>query len=169
MENLIFLLTASLVLYKSSKKPRKTFIGDTNCSVNFSPDAVFDFTQSEEGDQLYFAEYTEKSAGYGVLFAKVNAKLPLEEAQEVMTVYLNRLRKPFNALYNTGVDLCQSWSKEDDCIKMVDYWQDEDNLDWKVKGYTDGEIIAVLYVKNINEITVEKQDEFLDSFCMDKW
>ena len=131
-------------------------IGDTNCSVNFSPDAVFDFTESEEGDQLYFAEY------------KVHSTLPLEEAQEVMGTYLNRLRKPFNALYNTGVDLCQTWDKDDTSIKMVDYWQDEDNLDWKVKGYTDGEFIAVLYVKNINEITVEKQDEFLDSFCMGK-
>lgn len=168
MENLIFLLTASLVLYKSSKKPRKTFIGDTNCSVHFSPDAVFDFTQSEEGDQLYFAEYTEKSVGYGVLCARVHSILPLDEAQDVMNSYLNRLRKPFNALYNTGVDLCQTWNKEDGSIQMVDYWQDEDNLDWKVKGYTNGEIIAVLYVKNINEITVEKQDEFLDSFCMAK-
>ena len=143
-------------------------IGDTNCSVNFSPDAVFDFTESEEGDQLYFAEYTEKNVSYGVLCAKVHSTLPLEEAQEVMGTYLNRLRKPFNALYNTGVDLCQTWDKDDTSIKMVDYWQDEDNLDWKVKGYTDGEFIAVLYVKNINEITVEKQDEFLDSFCMGK-
>jgi hypothetical protein len=51
---------------------------------------------------------------------------------------------------------------------MVDYWQDEEGLDWKVKGYTDGRIIAVLYVKNINDISVEKQDKFLDSFCFSK-
>jgi hypothetical protein len=50
---------------------------------------------------------------------------------------------------------------------VVDYWQDEDEMDWKVKGYTDGQIIAVLYVKNINQSTVEQQDLFLDSFSMD--
>jgi hypothetical protein len=168
MENLVFLLTASLVLYQSSKKPRRMFIGDTNCSVVFSPEAEFDFTTSKDGDQMYFAEHTEKNIAYGVLCAQVNSPLPVEEAQAVMVSFLNRLQKPFNALYSTGVDLCQSWSLEKDQIKMVDYWQDEDGLDWKVKGYTDGRIIAVLYVKNINEISVEKQDKFLDSFCFSK-
>ena len=168
MEDLIFLLTASLVIYKSSKTSRRTIIGDTNCSVFFPADAEFDFTQTEEGDQLYFAEHTNKKVSYGVLCARLSEKLPLEEAQDVMTTYLNRLHKPFNALYNTGLDLCQNWKQDDDCVKMIDYWQDEDNLDWKVKGYTDGQNIAVLYVKNINEIAVDKQDEFLDSFCFSK-
>ena len=68
----------------------------------------------------------------------------------------------------TGIDLCQNWVHGDDCIRLVDYWQDEDSVDWKVKGYTDGHTIAVLYVKNINEISVEKQDEFLDSFSIAK-
>jgi hypothetical protein len=36
-----------------------------------------------------------------------------------------------------------------------------------VKGYSDGEIIAVLYVKNISKSTVEQQDAFFDSFSMD--
>ena len=168
MENLIFLLTASLVIYKSSKVSRRTVIGDTNCSVLFPANAEFDFTQTEEGDQMYFSEHTEKKVSYGVLCAQLSEKLPLDEAQDVITTYLNRLHKPFNALHNTGLDLCQSFSQNDDCVRMIDYWQDENNLDWKVKGYTDGQTIAVLYVKNINEISVDKQDEFLDSFCFDQ-
>ncbi len=168
MENLIFLLTASLVLYQSSKKPRKTIIGDTHCSVLFPSEAVFEFTQSDEGDQLYFSEYTSQNVSYGVVCGRLNSKLALEEAQDVMTVYLNRLRRPFQALYNTGIDLCRDWNHSKDWVKMVDYWQDENNLDWKVKGYTDGQIVAVLYVQNINEISVEAQDEFLDSFCLEK-
>jgi hypothetical protein len=164
MENLIFLLTASLVIYKSSKKPGKTVIGDTNCSVLFAADTEFDFTQSDNGDQLYFAERTDKKIGYGILCARLGERLPLDEAKDVMTTYVNRLQKPFHALYNTGMVPCQSWRQEDDCIKMIDYWQDANKMDWKVKSYTDGQTIAVLYVKNINAIAVEKQDEFLDSF-----
>ena len=166
MENLIFLLTASLVLYKSAKKPRKIRIGDTHCSVLFSPDAEFDYTKSEDGDEMYFAEYTEKEVSYGVLCARIASPLPLDEARDVMDSYLERLHKPFHALYNTGIDLCQPLDTERNCIKMVDYWQDEDEMDWKVKGYTDGQTIAVLYVKNINQSTVEQQDLFLDSFSM---
>lgn len=168
MENLIFLLTASLVIYNSSKKPRKTIIGNTNCSVLFPADAEFDFTQTDDGDQMYYSEYTNKQVSYGVLCAHLSEKLPVVEAQEVMTTYLGRLHKPFHALYNTGIQACQSWSQEDDCIKMIDYWQDKNNMDWKVKGYTDGQTIAVLYVKNITNVSVEKQDEFLDSFCLSK-
>jgi hypothetical protein len=164
MENLIFLLTASLVLYKSSKQPRRTRIGDTNCSLLFSPDASFDFTKSKDGDQLYFSEYTEKQITYGVLCARLAEPLPMDEASEVLNNYLNRLRKPFYALYNTGADMCEYSGYKEECVKIIDYWQDEYQLDWKVKGYTDGQTIAVLYVKNITALNVEKQDEFLDSF-----
>jgi hypothetical protein len=45
-----------------------------------------------------------------------------------------------------------------------DYWQDADGIDWKAKGWTNGQTLAVLYVKNINEVPVERQDFFLDSF-----
>lgn len=165
MENLVFLLTASLVLYKSAKKPRTIIIGDTNCSLLFSPEAEFDFTQTDDGDQLYFAEYVDKKICYGVLCAQLSQPVSLEEAQDVMVTYLNRLRQPFNALYNTGVNF---YPNAQACVTMIDYWQDENQLDWKVKGYTNGKTIAVLYVKNINDIAVEKQDEFLDSFCMGK-
>ena len=44
------------------------------------------------------------------------------------------------------------------------YWQDCSKKDWKVKGYTDGKTLAVLYVKNIGHVDVKKQDLFLDSF-----
>ena len=165
MEDLIFLLTASLVLYKSPKKFRRLQIGDTGCSVHFfSIPVEFDFTETNEGDKMYFTEYEDKNIGYGILCAQLNESLTLEEAQHVMTNYLDRLHKPFNALYNTGIDYCKTWRQAENCVKLVDYWQDENGFDWKIKGYTDGKTIAVLYVKNINETPVEKQDLFLDSF-----
>jgi hypothetical protein len=163
MENLIFLLTASLVLYQSKKKFRKTFIGNTNCSVFFSAGAEFGFTKSDEGDELYFSEHTEKNSTYGILCAQLNEMLPLQEALEIMSTYLSSLQKPFSALYSTGAMISNEWEQEH-CVKLVDYWQDQEQQDWKVKGYTNGHIIAVLYVKNIGDLEVEKQDSFLDSF-----
>lgn len=164
MENLVFLLTASLVLYKSGKRPRTILIGDTNCSLHFSPEASFDFTQTDEGDQMYFSDFREKNVTYGVMCAQLAEPISLDEAREVMTTYLNRLQKPFLALYNTGIQFYPG--NQENALTMTDYWQDESQIDWKVKGYTNGKIIAVLYVQNINDISVEKQDEFLDSFCM---
>ena len=167
MENLIFLLTASLVMYQTKKKPRKLFIADTNYSLFYFPEASFEYTQSDEGDVLYFAEHQDKLVSYGVLCARLAAPLPIDEARDVMSNYMGRLHKPFHALYNTGIDLCKT-PEGAECIQLLDYWQDDNGLDWKVKGYTDGQTIAVLYVKNINELEVEKQDRFLDSFCFGK-
>jgi hypothetical protein len=168
MENLILLLTASLVLYKSSKKYKKILIGDTPCSVHFSPEASFDHTKSEDGDDLYFSEHVEKGITYGILCAQLVETLPLEEAEDVTTAYLGRLRKPFYALHSTGITPCPVYKGTSAIIRLEDYWQDQDGCDWKVKAYTDGATIAVLYVKNIAEGETEKHDAFLNSFSFGK-
>lgn len=164
MENLILLLTASLVLYKPNKRFKRVFIGNTSCSLLYAPDAEFDFYISDDDDELYFAEHTDKGIAYGVLCARLHESLPLEEAGEVMTSYLGRLRRPFNALHNTGIMPCPSWTRTGEGTRLEDYWQDEDGFDWKVKAYTDGHTIAVLYVKNIAEGETARHDEFLNSF-----
>lgn len=165
MENLIFFLAASLVLYKSSKKLRRLPIADTRTSVLFFPSPVsFNFSETEDGDKLYFFEQVEKSVTYGILCAQLKTQLTLHEAREIMTGYMTRLHKPFHALYSTGILPCKSLHQKDTCLKVVDYWQDEKGVDWKINSYTNGNIIAVLYVKNINEASVDKQDLFLDSF-----
>src|SRR5689334_8837788 len=106
MENLILLLTASLVFYKSSRKFKRSTIGDINCSVLFFPDPKFDYTGTEDGDSLYFTEHSEKFVTYGILCAKLAEPIQLDDAREVLTNYMNRLHKPFNALYSTGITNC---------------------------------------------------------------
>jgi hypothetical protein len=45
---------------------------------------------------------------------------------------------------------------------VVDYWQDADRRDWKVKGWTDGASLAVLYIKNIGSVPVLQEEKFLN-------
>jgi hypothetical protein len=162
MENLILLLTASLVWIKSSRKFKRTFLGTRGSSVEFAPDVAFEHT-CHGGDELYFSEHKEKFVTYGVLVAHLCEELDQEDARTVLTSYLNRLRKPFKAPYNTGITDCSAGT-----IAMVDYWQDEDSVDWKLKACSDGKTMAILYVKNINDAEVEKQDAFLNSFRFGK-
>jgi hypothetical protein len=162
MENLILLLTASLVWIKSSGKFKRTFIGIQGSSVEFAPGVEFEHT-THEGDELYFAEHQEKLITYGVLVAHLCHELCQEDARMVLRSYLNRLRKPFKAPHNTGIMDCSASN-----IHLVDYWQDEDSVDWKLKAYSDGKTMAILYVKNINDSEVEKQEGFLNSFRFGK-
>ena len=163
MENLLLLLTASLVwIRKSPSKFKRTLIGIRGSSVEFAEDVAFEHTR-HEGDELYFAEHQEKLITYGVLVAHLQQELCQEDARTVLSSYLNRLRKPFKAQHNTGITDCSASN-----INLVDYWQDEDCVDWKLKAYSDGKTMAVLYVKNINDSEVEKQEAFLNSFRFGK-
>jgi hypothetical protein len=168
MENLIFLLTASLVLYKSSKKPTTIVIGNTNASVQFFSDAIFECTQSDTGDALYYAEHAVQGVTYGVLCATLGAPMFFDEAHAVLRNFIGRLEQPFYVLHNTGIDVTTTTASGEYQVQMTDYWQDSDSVDWKVKGYCNGRTVAVLYVKNINEIGVSDHDKFLDSFCFGK-
>jgi hypothetical protein len=164
MENLILFLATSLVIrFSSSKRIKLQFIGDTGCSAILSTDSKLESSLTQSGDQLYFHEFKDKGVNYGMICVKMNHKYNLAEAEEMLRSYIDKLRGPFYILHNTGIHEDADWNSETSKT-IVDYWQDSYKKDWKVKGYTDGKALAVLYVKNIGHVDVKKQDLFLDSF-----
>jgi len=165
MENLMLLLATSLVVRLApNKKERNKFIGNTGCSsLVFSAHARFRKSVTESGDDLYFYEHEEAGLAYGVICVQLNQDYELQEATDLLVHYMDALKGPFYILHQTGLKKETDWNSES-TRKLVDYWQDGDLMDWKVKGYTNGKQIAVLYVKNISLVDVARQDRFLDSF-----
>lgn len=162
MENLILLLTASLVYYKSAKQIKRVRIGKTPCSVIIPASTEFHTAYTEAGDRLYFAEFNQNHSRYGVIFGVLTEQLNYEESYDLLTNYMNDLREPLYAAHNTGItDVDKRRTR---FIELEDFWQDEDGTDWEVKGYTNGKYVAVLYVRNINEATSMQQEAFLNSF-----
>jgi len=166
MENLVFLLSA-VFAYKHTTSPKKFtpyFIGKTGASVvlpsNFSG---FDRTNTSHRDTFYLGECFADKVGYGVLYIDLQDEYSIEDAETMLMYYISRLQEPFGIAHNTGIGYCISNEGMIERRKLVDYWQDDRGHDWKLKGYTNGKYIAVLYVQNISEIEVEKQDFFLDS------
>jgi hypothetical protein len=158
MENILFLLSASLAWYTKARKFQRTIVGETGSSLLFAPGAEFEAT-SNDGDTLYFSEHEEKNITYGVVIASLAEELCYDDTLVILEDYLDRLRKPYHARFNTGVVSCPSRH-----IELEDYWQDVNLVDWKVKAYSNGKTMAFLYVKNINEAEVEKQEAFFNSF-----
>ena len=164
MENLIlFLATSFVIRVSSSKRIKLQFIGDTGCSALQSSDHKLECTLTRSGDQLYFHEFKDKNVTYGIICVDMDHQYNLSEAEEMLIAYINKLRGPFYILHNTGIHDDADWNSETSKT-IVDYWQDCNKKDWKVKGYTNGKTLAVLYVKNIGHADVKKQDLFLDSF-----
>ena len=164
MENLILFLATSLVIrFSSSKRIKLQFIGDTGCSALLSSDNKLDSNLSQSGDRLYFQEFKDKGVTYGMICIQMKDEYELFVAEDMLRSYVESLRGPLYILHNTGIHDDADWNSES-TRTVVDYWQDCSKKDWKVKGYTDGKKLAVLYVKNIGHVDVKKQDLFLDSF-----
>lgn len=164
MENLILILATSLVIrFSASKKVKLQSIGNTGCSALLSSDNKLESSLTGSGDQLYFHEFKERSVTYGMICVQMSCTYNLTEAEEMLRSYMDKLRGPFYIFHNTGVHDDADWNSETSKT-IVDYWQDSSKKDWKVKGYTNGKTLAVLYVKNIGHVDVKKQDLFLDSF-----
>ena len=164
MENLIFFLATSIVIrFSSSQRIKLHPIGNTGCSALLSSATSLDSNLTQSGDRIYFHEFKDTGVTYGLICVRMNEEYKLQEAEEMLKSYVEKLRGPFYILHSTGLHDEADWNSET-TTTIVDYWQDCNKKDWKVKGYTDGKTLAVLYVKNIGHVDVKKQDLFLDSF-----
>lgn len=167
MENLLLFLATTFVLRLSStRKFKKEFIEETGFSVmQLSPYPEYSTSKTSCGDELYFNESIEDETTYGIICIHLNKPYDIGTAETLLTHYINKLKKPFHIRHNVGIQSDFDWNHES-TKAVCDYWQDAKGKDWKIKGYTNGEIMAILYVKNIAEISVAKQDLFLDSFIL---
>lgn len=165
MENLLYLLASSLMQKLSAPaKFRSYLIGNTGCSALFlSQYSSFEKIKSKTGDDLYFGEFKDNKVTYGIICVSLLDTYSLEEAEALLANYMNKLKKPFHILHSTGINSCTNWNNSN-TSSLTDYWQDVEKKDWKIKGYTDGKVLSLLYVKNIGQGDVRKQDIYLDSF-----
>lgn len=164
MENLILLIATSFLFRLSSnRKVQNQLIGTTGCSALLAAEDELEHSLTSSGDKLYFNEFREKKVTYGMICVQMSHEYSLTEAEQLLRTYIDHLKGPLYILHNTGLHEDADWNSESSKT-IVDYWQDCQKKDWKVKGYTNGKILAVLYVKNIGHADVIKQDHFLDSF-----
>jgi hypothetical protein len=164
MENLLLILATSFVLrLSSSKKIRNYRIGLSGCSTLWFNDHPFERTLTRTGDTMHFNEHAEKGVTYGIICIGLDTPYRTDESTTMLVSYLESLREPFGISHFTGITRTRDWNNPHSHT-FSDYWQDADGCDWKVKGYTNGTHLAVLYVKNISDADANRQDAFLDGF-----
>lgn len=161
MENLFMFLATSLVLRISSQKRSRYLIGSSGAScLLFTVAKKFSIKYTREGDRIYFNEYTDSKVTYGVICIDMKNLYNLGQAENILGQYINKIRKPFKISHNVSIEI----KRKPALRSATDYWQDEAGKDWKITGYTNGKIVAVLYVKNITATTVKEHDAFLNGF-----
>jgi hypothetical protein len=160
MENLFMFLASSLVLRVTSSR-LKRYIICPGCSTLLNSSAkTLHIRYTKDGDRLLFNEYTSDGVTYGVICVQLRHQVTLPKAEKILIHFMNRVRKPMHISHNFSMDVEYAGQQ----LSITDYWQDLAGLDWKVKGYANGSIISLLYVKNITDTPVKTHDTYLDGF-----
>jgi hypothetical protein len=160
MENLFLFLATSFVLRITSPRFRRYTICPGCSSLLHSENRTLHVRYTRDGDRLYFNEYAEDGVTYGLICVQMSKTYSLKEAEKILVHYVNRVRKPFLISCNLSMDV----EEDAGLLTLTDYWQDATGFDWKVKGYANGRIVSVLYVKNITDTSVKNHDAYLDGF-----
>lgn len=157
----MLLFATSLVWRISAPKFKRYIIGRTGCtSLLLSEETTLHIQSTKEGERVYFYEHDVNGVTYGLITVNMKELYSLDQAENILVQYLNRIRKPFGIEHNVSMEV----EKKPDTVYLTDYWQDEEGIDWKVKGHSNGKIIAVLYVKNIADASAKEHDAYLNGF-----
>ena len=167
MENLFFILATTYFLSRAPWKFgfKKYSIGHTGCTLLLPQNSgKFSTSFTNAKDMMHFKELTRGEVTYGSVVIQLLEPLDvMAEAEKKLALFMNTLQASYDVECNTGLSLGFTQKQNPLARGIVDYWQDSDGVDFKVKGWTNGRFIAVLYIRNISEVPVAKQEMYLDS------
>src|SRR5947209_2770592 len=131
MENLLLLFATSLAWRISAPKFKRYIIGRTGCtSLLLSSETALHVQSTTDGERIYFYEHDVNGVTYGVITISMKELYSLEQSENIMVQYVNRIRKPFGIEHNVWMEI----QNTADRVSLTDYWQDEEGIDWKIKG-----------------------------------
>jgi hypothetical protein len=161
---LLFLLNCFAISFSQSLK--KYLVGTSGCAAYFYCDpGEFEMTYSEDSSKVYTAECTNEGTGYGLICVKLKeAAADLTAAEELLVSYLDYLKKSFKITSSAGYGKGHRLKDRENTRGVIDYWTDEEKENWKVKGWTDGNFIAVMYAYSKKDMPEIKVNVFLESF-----
>lgn len=160
MKTLILIMTLWRL---KSPRFRNRKIANTGCIAFLPKDIPFKTKKTPDGGLFCCTEFIHEEITYGVICISLDKELSLNKARKILAAYMKKLHGPFFIFHSIGLTRDADWNSSVTCA-LVDYWQDAGGADWKIKGYTDGKSIGILYLKNIAKTDVVLQDKFLDSF-----
>lgn len=160
---LLVLTIVNLISYGQSLK--KVPVSNSGCSVYTYCNFNFETEYSQDSSLVYIGECVKDEVSYGVICVKLlSPAADLDRAEELVINYLDYLKTSFNISKAVGYGKGHHLSKNENTRGVIDYWEDNEKNNWKVKAWTDGKFIGVLYGYSAKELPEQKLNVFLDSF-----
>jgi len=166
MKKGIFPLILLLTNWCSGQNIKKYPISNSGCSLYmYCVPPRFDVDKSEDSSLVYTSECDKDRITYGVICVKlIDPTDDLSQAEELVIAYLNYLKLNFEIKKAVGYGKGHRLNNNENTRGVIDYWEDKEKNNWKVKAWTDGKIIGVLYAHSLQELPEIKVDVFLNGF-----
>lgn len=132
----------------------------------FCDPGQFEISYSSDSSIVYTSECLNDTLHYGVICIKLKEPVvKIDEAEDLMISYFDYLKTAFEIKSSAGYGKGHTLSGNPAAHGIIDYWQDKNGADWKLKGWTDGKFMAVLYVYANGKMNEPpKVNLFLDGF-----
>jgi hypothetical protein len=102
---------------------------------------------------------------YGVICVKLLQPVDdLDRAEESLINYLNYLKASFKINKSAGYGKGHRLANNENTRGVLDYWEDVEKNNWKIKAWTNGKFIGVLYGYSSKELNETKLNVFLEGF-----
>ena len=162
----LLLPTLLLVSFLASAQSLKKYpISNTGCSVYMFCDPkrfTVDIDDADSSD-VYTSECFTGEIKYGVMCIKLRTPvMDMKKAEQEMIERLDFLKADFSVTDSTGYGRGHRLNNNENTRGVIDYWKDSEGNNWKVKAWTDGKFIAVLYAVNKGELPEQKVNVFLE-------
>ncbi len=147
-----------------SQSLKKYPVSNSGCSAYFFCDpGTFQLEKSPDSSDVYTGECSKDSVSFGIICVKVKDKITdLQTSEDVLIQYLDYLKGSLKITSAAGYGKGHKLKNRDDIRGVIDYWVDGDAVNWKVKGWTNGKYIAVMYVYTKGNVPETKANIFLD-------
>jgi hypothetical protein len=151
-------------IFSHSQSLKKVPVSNSRCFIYTYCGFNFEKEYSEDSSEVYVSECVKDEVSYGVICVKLlQPAADLEKAEEMLIDYLNYLKTSFSISKAVGYGRGHHLNKNENTRGVLDYWEDAEKNNWKIKGWTDRKFIGVLYGYSAKELPEMKLNVFLES------
>lgn len=162
----LFLLMSLCTVSVTAQSFKKLSIGKSGCSLySYCEIYLFDESKSPDSSTIYMGECNNDNIIYGTICVKLlEAFEDLRVAENVLQSYMDYLKNNFKITSATGYGLGHRLQNSEQTRGIIDYWKDDQQRNWKVKGWTNGKFLTVMYAYGKKELPESRVNVFLDGF-----
>lgn len=144
---------------------KKYDISSSGCSVSMYCQPGFQSDVDQDSNPYYSARCAKDDISYGIVCIKLSKVITnLKAAEDVMIQYIEYLKADYEIMQVKGYEKGIKLKNREDTRGLIDHWTDNKDNKWKIKAYTDGKFIGILYAFSRKELPEEKVNAYLDSF-----